>query len=246
MPVLVVGGSKGIGLSIARALSRKDDDIFLAYAHDDQAANNALTEIEVTGARAHLVKGDIGSQDGVTHILGEVARKVRHIDKLVHSAVYPLSKPILELSAADYCATMQINGSSLFFLVREALPLLRSGSSIVFVSSPGAKFVIPGYAAIGVPKALAEALVRYLAVELGPRDVRINIVSPSALPTDAVRMLVSDLPKLLERQRLQTPLLRNPSFDDVASAVSFLMSPAASMITGQEIVIDGGLSLKYR
>ncbi len=229
-------------MAIARSLSREDDDVFLAYAHDEVAARAAAATITETGARAHLIKGDIGSRDGVVDIVDQVKRKVERLDQVVHSAVYPLSMPVLDLSASEFNKALQVNGASLLYLVQEALPLLKPGSSVIFISSPGAKVVIRDYAALGTPKALAESLVRYLAVELGTRGVRVNIVSPSALPTDAVRKIVPDMSKLFDRQRMQTPLSRNPTFEDVAAAVSFLSSTAASMITGQEIVIDGIVS----
>jgi enoyl-[acyl-carrier-protein] reductase (NADH) len=134
-----------------------------------------------------------------------------------------------------------LNGTSLVYLVQAARPLLRPGSSIVFLSSRGSRQVVPSYGAIGAGKALAEALVRYLAPELAALGVRINCIAPGTLDTEAVRNLFgSGADAFLASEAAGNPSGRNLTHDDYTGLVAFLAGPDAQMIQGQVIFINGG------
>lgn len=142
---------------------------------------------------------------------------------------------------------MNINARALLFAAQRAVPLMqaRGGGAIVSISSPGATRVLPDYVLVGTSKAALEALTRYLAVELAPYGIAVNAVSPGLVETDALRnfAIMRADESLIEKARSRVPAGRLVLAEDVAEVVAFLCSPAASMIRGQTILVDGGYTL---
>jgi enoyl-[acyl-carrier protein] reductase III len=144
--------------------------------------------------------------------------------------------------------TMNINARSLLFAAQRAAPLMekRGGGSIVSITSPGSFRVLPDYVVVGASKAALEAITRYLAVELSPKNIIVNAVSPGIVRTEALEHF--DILKdhgLIDRYAAATPAGRLVTPQDVAGVVAFLCTPAASMIRGQTIIVDGGYTLPY-
>ena len=244
MAILVTGGSKGIGRAIALQFATAGNDVFVNYAHDTTAALETVEAIEAKGARAHLIQEDVGTAEGCGRLLEQVSEKTDHLDQLVHCALYPVSSTVLQITPADFERATQLNGAAILYLTQAALPLLGKGSTVFFISSRGSKVSVPGYIGVGAPKAMAEAIIRYLAVDLAPMGVRANTVSAGPLLTDAFRAAVPQADERFAMLAERNPSGRNLEFDDVTAAVEFLASPAASMINGQELFIDGGLFTK--
>ena len=184
MSILVTGGIKGIGFAIAKRFAKPNTDVFLNYHNDDASAAIAQLEIEQLGARCHLIRGDVSTPLGSNTVLDRVNAKVDQLDQLVHCAVRVIAAPTLQVDPDDFTRAVNLNGTALLYLVQAALPLLKRGSTVFFLSSRGGRTVIKNYAAVGVGKALAESLIRYLAVELAPRGIRINAIAPGAVDTD--------------------------------------------------------------
>jgi enoyl-[acyl-carrier protein] reductase III len=164
------------------------------------------------------------------------------IDVLVHNAATGVIRPALETDDKHWDWTMSANARALLSLTRAAAPSMPQGASIVAISSLGSTRVLDNYTLVGTSKAALEALVRYLAVELGPRGIRVNAVSAGVVHTEALDHFPNREEMLAlgadnAAGRLVTP-------EDVAGVVAFLCSPAAEMIRGQTIVIDGGWSLR--
>ena len=190
MAILVAGGTKGIGRAIAKAFAEQAGDVFLGYHGDDAAAAAAAEAVSQAGGRPHLVKADAGTPEGCA-AMAEAARAVAgHLDQVVHCAVDAYASTALAADPARFARAVTTNGTSLLFLVQAVLPLLASGSTVFYLTSRGGRIVVPNYAAVGVAKALAESLMRYLAVELAPRGVRINAIAPAIVETDAVQDIV--------------------------------------------------------
>jgi len=244
MAILITGGTKGIGLGIAERFAAPGVKVFLNYAHDDSAAERASESIASRGALPHLLKRDITRQEDIAQLVRDIANHTDHLDQIVHGAVYPYSSRILSADPVELEKAVALNGTAIAHLVREALPLLRPGSTVFFLSSRGSKVAIPNYAAIGAPKALAEALVRYLAIELAEQGVRAHTVSASMVLTDALRSVFEDAEARAEAAAASNPMKRNVNEHDVAELVYFLASPQAEMLTGREIFIDGGAYVK--
>jgi NAD(P)-dependent dehydrogenase (short-subunit alcohol dehydrogenase family) len=244
MSILVTGGSKGIGRAIALRFATPGNHVFVNYAHDADAARATAEEIEQQGARASVIREDVGTAEGCARLVAQVAEQTERLDQLVHCAVYPVSSSVLDISPDDFQKAVQLNGAAILYLTQAARPLLARGSSVFFISSRGSKVSVPGYIGVGAPKALAEAIIRYLAVDLAPLGVRANTVSAGPLLTDAFRAAVPQADERFAMLAERNPSGRNLEFDDVTAAVEFLASPAASMINGQELFIDGGLFTK--
>jgi NAD(P)-dependent dehydrogenase (short-subunit alcohol dehydrogenase family) len=242
MSILVVGGSKGIGRATCLRFA-PGNDVFV-NCHSDVAAGEATVEaVRGAGGRGHLVVGDVGTPDGAAQVLKQVAAHTDTLDQVVHSAVHPLSSPLLEVDLDEFTGSVHVSGLSLLYVVRAALDLLAEGSSVFFLSSLGSKRVVPGYGAIGSAKAMAESLVRYLAVELAPRGVRVNTVSSGPLDTDAYRSAFTDAEERLAVAARNNPSRRSLTTDDVASLIWLLASSDAELVQGQEVRVDGGLYL---
>jgi NAD(P)-dependent dehydrogenase (short-subunit alcohol dehydrogenase family) len=246
MTILVTGGTKGIGLAIARRVARHGERLVLGYASDDMSAERARAELEGRGAAVHTVRADIGTIDGVEALMKEVESFGNGLDHIVHSAamIYPTN--LLDADLVKFTRAVETNGLSLLYLVQKAQPLLRRGSSIVFVSSMGARIPSPNYGALGVGKALAEAIIRYLVAELAPRGIRINAIAPGLVHTTSVAAMVGGEEKaaaVVDKAARANPSGRASKDSDYASLVEYLLSPEAEFVQGQVIAATGGTGI---
>jgi NAD(P)-dependent dehydrogenase (short-subunit alcohol dehydrogenase family) len=243
MTILITGGTKGIGLAIAERLAKPGETLALAYRADEAAAEAARARIAARGADVHVFRTDVGDIDAAARLVGQVGALAEGPLHIVHSAamIYPTS--LLRAELRRFTAAIQTNGLSLLYLVQPALPLLQRGSSIVFISSAGARQAQSGYAALGVGKALAESLVRYLVPELAPRGVRINAVAPGLVRTTSVAGMLGSqeaAEQLFERAARSNPSGRMSEDSDYAAVVEFLLGPGAEFVQGQVIHANGG------
>ena len=243
MTILITGGTKGIGLAIAERLARPGVTLALAYRSDTAAAEAAKARITAKGADVHAFRCDVGDIGSAAELMAEVAKVGAAPLHIVHSAamIYPTS--LLGADLRRFTGAIQTNGLSLLYLVQPALPLLQRGSSIVFISSAGARQPRAGYAALGVGKALAESLVRYLVPELAPRGVRVNAVAPGLVRTSSVASMLGSqdaAEQLYERSARSNPSGRMSNDDDYAAVVEFLLGSGAEFVQGQVIHANGG------
>ncbi len=243
MTVLVTGGTKGIGLAIARRLAPVHGRVALAYHSDEAAAEAARAEIAATGAQVDLIKGDVGNIAGAAAIVSQVQGGLSHI---VHSAAVIYPTTLLGADLARFRQAVETNGLSLLYLVHAAQELLGRGSSVVFITSMGARIPSANYGALGVGKALAEAIVRYLVAELAPRGVRINGVAPGLVHTTSVAAMVGGedaAQSVVDRAARTNPSGRASRDSDYASLVEYLLSSEAEFIQGQVIAATGGVGV---
>jgi enoyl-[acyl-carrier protein] reductase III len=235
--VLVTGGSRGIGRAIALRLARDGaSTVVIGYFRADSAAEETAEEIRALGGEPVLVRGNVTSSR-----VAEQVEALGPLDVLVHNAATGVIRPALETEDKHWDWTLNANARALLGLVRVAAPAMPPGASVVALSSLGSVRVLPNYTLVGVSKAALEALVRYLAVELAPRGIRVNAVSAGVVETGALEHFPNREEMLASGAGNPAGRLVTP--DDVAGVVSFLCSPDAEMIRGQTLVIDGGWSL---
>lgn len=244
MSILITGGTKGIGLAIAKAFAAPGKHVFLNYRGDDEAAEKAVAAVAAAGGVPHLIKADAGIPEGARTIAAAVRAAVPRLDQLVHCAVDAYATKTLEADPDRFARAVTTNSVSLLFIVQAALDLLDRGSTVFFLTSRGGRIVVENYAAIGVGKAASESLVRYLAVELAPRGIRINCIAPSIVETDAVKALFGEKSASLVRHSAETnPSGRGVRDADYTNLMKFLASPEAEFITGQVVYVNGGANL---
>jgi enoyl-[acyl-carrier protein] reductase III len=235
--VLVTGGTRGIGRAIAlRFANAGAKRIALGYMRNDSAAEEAASELRALGAEVTLVRGNITS----ARVLEEVGA-LGPLDALVHNAATGVIRPALETEDKHWDWTMNANARAFLQLARVAAPQMKPGASIVAISSLGAQRVLENYILVGTSKAALESLVRYLAVELAPRGIRVNAVSGGVVDTGALEHFPNRDEMLAAGSANPVGRLVEPG--DIAGAVAFLCSPDAKMVCGQTLVVDGGFSL---
>jgi enoyl-[acyl-carrier protein] reductase III len=244
MTILIAGGTKGIGLAIAKAFASDAGDVFLGYHSDEAAAQSAIEAVAAAGGRPHLVKADAGTPEGCNALVEAARVRGCAIDQLVHCAVDAYATTALEADPERFARAVTTNGTSLLFLVQAALPLMRRGSTVFYLTSRGGRIVVPNYAAIGVAKALAESLMRYLAVELAPKGVRINAIAPAIVETDAVRAVFGPgASELVRASASHNPSGRGVVDSDYTTLMRWLASPEAEFIQGQVMFVNGAANL---
>jgi enoyl-[acyl-carrier protein] reductase III len=236
--VFVTGGSRGIGKAIAlRFAGLGAARVAIGYLRNDTAAEAAAEELRAAGAEPRLVRGSVSSE----RVVREVA-ELGPLDALVHNAATGVIRPALEAEKKHWDWTLDANAYSLLSLTKAAAPQMQPGSSIVGVSSLGSVRVLENYSLVGTSKAALESIVRYLAVELAPRGIRVNAVSAGVVETEALDHFPNK-ETMLREARQRTPTGRMVEPGDVADAVVWLCSPGAEMVRGQTLVVDGGYSL---
>jgi enoyl-[acyl-carrier protein] reductase III len=245
--VLVSGSGRGIGAAIALHFARLGADLVVNYFRNRQPAEETAAKIRDLGRKALLVKANMGELEDIDYLFDAIDDEFHGLDIYVHNAASGYNRPVMEQRLKGWDWTMNINARSLLFAAQRATPLMekRGGGAIVSISSPGAGRVLPDYVVVGASKAAIESVTRYLAVELAPKNIVVNAVSPGMVLTEALQhfeMVRSDV-HLAEKATRLTPAGRLVEPQDIANVVAFLCSPEACMIRGQVIAVDGGASL---
>ena len=239
---LITGGSRGIGRAIAIRLAEHGMDVVVNYVRHRKDAQDTATEVEKFGKRCLLVKANVAKEDDVMAMFETIRQEFGSLDVLVSNAASGVLKPALELTERHWDWAMDINAKALLGLVQNGLPLMKTGARVIAVSSLGSVRAIRNYTTVGASKAALESLVRHLAVELGPRGIRVNTVSAGAVDTDALKKF-PNRSEILENAMARTPLGRLTTPDDVADVTLFLCSNLADMIQGQVVTVDGGYAI---
>ncbi len=242
---VITGASRGIGRELALTLARRGATVVVNYQHDDHAAAEVVASVSSAGGRAVCCRADVEDPAGIEKLFTFVEESFGRLDHFVSNAAAGPFKPVLDLKLhhLDRCHAM--NARAFVLGAQRAARLMDRGGRIVAMSSLGAGFALPGYAAMGAEKAALEAWVRYLACELAPLGITANAVSGGLIDTGTLALYARSAGFDPDAAVRRVPLQRAGTPGDMASAAAFLLSPAADYITGQTLVVDGGISVSW-
>ncbi len=236
---LVTGGSRGIGAAIALVLAENGADVAFTYQRSAERAAGVVQSIEGLGHRAVAVQADSADPEAIRQAVGEAVDALGGLDILVNSAAIGVAGPIVDISLADYQRLMDINVRAPLLFAQAAIPHLPAGGRIISLGSSLADRVpFPGVTAYAMSKSALVSFTRGLSRELGPQGITVNLVLPGSTDTE---MNPAD-GESADYQRSLTSLGRFAEPREVANAVVFLASPAASIITGAIITADAGFN----
>ncbi|MDZ4804428.1 MAG: SDR family oxidoreductase [Candidatus Eisenbacteria bacterium] len=238
----ITGGSRGIGRAIALKLGTAGCHVAILYHNSHEEAENVCRSIREMGRRAMAIQADVGDPDSLVEAFVAFREQFDRVDLVISNAALGVLKPALELTRKHWRRCLETNALALNVLAQQAVPLMTHGGSIIALSSLGASRAIPHYAFIGASKAAMESVARSLAQELGPRGIRVNVVSAGVVDTDALRHF-PNREQLLAEFAERAPAGPSLTPEDVAGAVYLLCLPEAAMITGHTLVVDGGFSI---
>ena len=240
---LVTGGSRGIGRACVLKFAQLGADVVVNYSRNAGNAEATAREAEALGARALALQADMGDREAIIGLFARVREEFGRLDVLVNSAARGLERPrgAVDSLPKHLKHTMDVNLFGPWFCAQEAVKLMSEGGAIVNLLSPGSERYLQRYAPVAVSKGALASLTTYLAVELAPRGIRVNGVAAGLVDgSDGIRMLSKEM---LERYRQTAPAGRLVRTEEVAEAIAFLCSDAASMIVGHVLLVDGGYSL---
>jgi enoyl-[acyl-carrier protein] reductase III len=239
---LVTGAARGIGRAIAIKLATEGCDVAVNYYNSADDADALVVQLRALGRRAVAIQGSVGIPDSVDEIFAEFGKHFDRLDIVVSNAASGVLKPTIEMGLKHWRWCMETNALALNLLAQRALPLMRAGGRIIAMSSLGSERAMPGYGFVGASKAALEALARSLAQELGPRGIRVNVVSAGVVDTDALAYF-PNRDELLADFARRTPAGPVLTPQDVAGAAYLLCLPEAAMINGHTLVVDGGFAI---
>ena len=243
---LVTGGSRGLGRDMAINIVRKGLDVVFTYHTNEDAAQEVLAEIEKEGGKGHAIQLDTSNVDGfdafyenLTNYLESTYGQAR-FDYLVNNAGTGLYTPFLETSEEQFDDMLNIHYKGVFFLTQKAVPFLNDRGSIINISSGLARFTFPNCSAYASMKGAVEVFTRYLAKELGHREITANVVAPGAVATDFGGGGNRDDEQRRGMISSVTALGRVGEAEDIGSIVAFLCTEEAHWINAQRIEASGG------
>ena len=244
--VVGVANKRSIAWAIAQATARRGARLALTYQGRFEEHVNELSQ--GLDQPALVLPCDVTSDGDIDSVAASVDREFGGLDFLVHGAAFApreeLAAPFLNTTREGFRVALDIPAYSLIALTRAAAPLMekRGGGSVVTLTYLGSERVFPNYNVMGVAKAALEATVRYLAADIGPRNIRVNAISAGPVKTLAATG-ISGFSNILTVYRDRAPLRRNVETAEIGDAAAFLLSDAAKAITGEVLMVDSGFHI---
>jgi 3-oxoacyl-[acyl-carrier protein] reductase len=239
---VVTGASKGIGAGIAKHLAAEGAALVVNYASSKAGADQVVDEITKRGGKAIAVQGDVAKKKDIERLFAETKKAFGRLDILVNNAGVYQFGPLEEVTENEFHRQFNTNVLGLILATQEAVKQFGSeGGSVINISSNASALTVPTSVIYTGTKAAVDAVTRVLAKELGPKKVRVNSINPGPVETEGFHTLGFSGSDFEKQMIAQTPLGRIGQPDDIAPAVVFLASSDAAWITGEIIVVAGGL-----
>ena len=239
--IIGVANKHSIAWAIAQAAAREGAQMLFSYQNERLREN--VEELVQTLPGASACVCDVGDDSQIEAMMKQAAEKLGRLDFLVHSLAFApreeLTGEFVNTTRQGFATALDVSAYSLVAVTRAAMPLMTEGGSVVTLTYLGSERVVPHYNVMGVAKAALEATVRYLAHDLGPKNIRVNAVSAGPIKTLAARG-VSGISKMVDHHRAFAPLRRATEQGEVGDTALFLVSPLGRGITGEVIYVDGG------
>lgn len=246
---LVTGSSRGLGKNTALALAKKGVGVIVTYRSNEAEANSVVAAITEMGSKAVALQLDMSNTKTFARFVEQLNQSLQttwqteQFDFLVNNAGIGINQPFAETTEEEFDQLMNIQFKGVFFLTQKLLPLIKDGGRIVNLSSGLARFTLPGYSAYASMKGAIEVLTRYLAKELGHRQITANVIAPGAIATDFGGGAVRDNPEINKFIASQTALGRVGEPDDIGGAIASLLSDENRWVNAQRIEVSGGQSI---
>jgi NAD(P)-dependent dehydrogenase (short-subunit alcohol dehydrogenase family) len=246
---LITGGSRGLGRNTAESLARKGVDAVITYHSRADEARAVVAAIEVEGRKAVALQLDtaaVGTFDRFAEKLKGALRDTwgrDRFDFLINNAGTSHHNSFEKTTEEEMDILYNVHFKGVFFLTQKLLPLINDGGRIVNFSSGLSRIIFPGSAAYGSMKGAIEVLTKYMAKELGPRRIAVNVVAPGAIATDFSGGMVRDNPDVNKRVADMTALGRAGLPDDIGPMIASLLSEDNRWVNAQRIEVSGGMSI---
>ncbi len=238
---LVTGASKGIGASIAKHLGAEGASVIVNYASSKEGADKIVNEIVSKGGKAVAIQGDVSKQADIDKLFAEAKKAYKKVDILVNNAgVYEFG-PLEAVTEAQFHKIFNLNVLGLLLTTQAAVKQFGEGASVINIGSGVSRITPPNSAVYTATKGAVDAITGVLARELGPKKIRVNSINPGIVETEgtvSAGFIGSDFEKGLISQ---TPLGRTGRPDDIGAVAVFLASDDSRWITGEQILVTGGL-----
>ncbi|MFI1585861.1 SDR family oxidoreductase [Embleya sp. NPDC020630] len=242
---LVTGAARSLGADIVRRLASDGAHVIVNYFHSVEQAKSLQAELEQAGRSCEFIRASVAKTDEIDRMFDLVGERHGALDVLVNNAAGGAFLPLLEIDDTYWQRAWSTNVMATYHCSRRAAELMmgRDNANIVCLSSVGAHLPIPGYGPGGVTKAALESLVRYLALELFPRNIRVNTVQLGTVASEFVDNLDNPPAALGDPATTSDLMSRALSTPEAAGLISHLLHPDSAFVTGQTIVADGGISI---
>lgn len=242
---IVTGGSRGLGKNTALHLAKREIDVIITYREKEREANGVVDEIAKMNRRASALRLDTSN----TSSFGDFVKSVQQtltkwndsrFDFLINNAGHGFSTPFMEMTEDQFDSIVNVHFKGVFFLSQKLLPIMKDGGRIINLSSGTTRITLPGYSVYAPTKSAVETLSRYMAKELGPRKITVNVVAPGAIETDFNGGRVRDNKEFNAMIAGLTALGRAGVPDDIGPLIAAMCGEETRWVNGQRIEASGG------
>jgi NAD(P)-dependent dehydrogenase (short-subunit alcohol dehydrogenase family) len=246
---LVTGGSRGLGRDMATSLAKKGHDVIITYAGNKTEADNTIKLVEAEGGKCAAIQLDLKDLSVLDQFITDLGKLLKEkfnaekFDFLINNAGMGATIPFEKATEKEFDEFLNVHYKGVYFLTQKSLAILNNGGRIVNLSSGTTRFANPGYSIYASMKGAVETFTKYLAKELGTRQICANVVAPGPVETDFNNAAIRSNPQMKTALSGMTPLGRVGQADDIGSVVAFLCSEDAKWINGQRIEVSGGINV---